>query len=183
MPAPKTAGVIGATAIVAALAGTVILNRTRPSQPPPAPVTVTLPTLHPFRPNICEPIDEATARRWAKTPGYEWIATRCDLVHIWRTTAPTIPSDLWLCDNSYDAPSAQMDVRATLREVAKGPLLLLDYHGRTYSAKVAPLLKTQDVTFRLPCYADGGAAATNFRFGGAYESLTFTPTTTGWTIQ
>lgn len=172
MPSKPTVGLVGGTIIAAAIGGTVLLNRTRPSQPPVEPVTVTQ-NIHPYRPNVCTDYDVSAATRWSQAKGYEWLATRCDVVHDWITHAPSTDPAVWLAMNGYDSPDTSRvvcDNTVTLDfsaltpqqrgELAKAPYVFITYHGRVFNLKFNPMMNRQTIPVTFPCYADRGQGAT-----------------------
>jgi hypothetical protein len=58
---------------------------------------------------VCSADDVARAQRYAREPGYAWLAERCDLIAEWRPTGRDIV--VWLADEGYDSPAADCDFR------------------------------------------------------------------------
>lgn len=125
----------------------------------PAPETVAAPSrVRPSRPPLdCDADDRARAARYSLTPGYAYLASRCDIIHAWKADPNGGDVITWLGDHGYDSPAADCDypVEVTWREgEARWPLLFLRYRGAKYEQPLDVTKDAQVITFRVPCYAD-----------------------------
>lgn len=180
MPNPKTFGLAGAATILGAIGLTVVLNRPTPPihVPPqaqrvrvapvpfPAPVPSPTPTPapvpvrpHPSRPPECDADDITRAERYSATPGYEYLAQKCGIIHAWKADPDAGDVVVWLADHGYDSPAADCDYTVQVdwtkqKDTVRWPLLSLDYHGASYEQPMDVRLDVQEITFRVPCWAD-----------------------------
>lgn len=187
-PTTRTSAIAGTVAAVALVAAVIARYGTQtpsvpnalpaaPAQhseaaaPAPAPVAATVtaaPTqetaaapsgrVRPSRPPLCDDDDQARAARYSLTPGYAYLASRCDIIHAWKADPNGGDVIIWLGDHGYDSPAADCDypVEVTWRAgEPRWPLLFLTYHGKQYEQPMDVTAEApQVITFRVPCYAD-----------------------------
>jgi hypothetical protein len=128
------------------------------------PVTTAAPVVaapsgrvRPSRPPACDDDDLVRAARYSLTPGYAYLAGRCDIIHQWKADPLGGDIIIWLGEHGYDSPAADCDYSVEVMwkpGAPRWPILVLTYHGHEYEQPLdATAEAPQTITFRAPCYA------------------------------